>query len=668
MGSVYRAHHLMLDRDVALKTFKSTDQGEEGHKRFQREAQALAKLTHKNIVQVFDYGQAEDGAPYYTMEFLVGESLAERIHRLGALSAAEAIQFFVPVCQGLALAHSKGIVHRDLKPTNLFIEQVTTAKSRSETIKIVDFGIASLTTQSLNTQKLTTIGTIFGSPLYMSPEQSMGLEISEGADIYSLGCALFETLTGSPPFHGRNSLDTIMQHHKLAPPRLSEISNQNFSPALERVVATMLAKNPDKRQASMGEVAEALAKCAESEKVSAGRGQISPGPKLLPTAGMAKEDSDSQEFTASRQRAPLWVLIAAVALLCAGSGCALYFLGYFSPLAHDKSQSNQTEAAALPVPAQHEQKHGGAAPAPSGKTSAIQRSELVLSGQKYVTLQYPDNLDIGYFCSPPKHDKRMHARGSFKWPVTEPPLFEPSAEFMEDPANLSIFLPNDLYGLGFLNCRPDQIKKAEVKKISRLTGLQYLDMEEIAVFGDDDLDTLASLDKLSFLGLNATTVSGTHLAQFPLLKKLSWLRFSRCVDASKVVAALRGNKNLTMLQLKNDNLNESDFKAIATIPNLIGLNLDGTLTKMSDISCFIPLKKLEVLMLPECKVTIKLIDILEKFRSTPLKELYVSGEEISESDRKKVKQKFGYVKFVIPEAAAPGVGIDDWRNLTKQHE
>ena len=152
MGAVFRAHHLMLDKDVALKTFKSKHLTEGAHARFEREAQAIAKLNHKNVVQVFDFGLAEDGVPYYTMENLLGETLAERIKNTGPLPIAEAIDFFTQICHGHLLAHSKGIIHRDLKPANLFIEKIKSAKGNVDVVKILDFGIASLTDQSVEEQ------------------------------------------------------------------------------------------------------------------------------------------------------------------------------------------------------------------------------------------------------------------------------------------------------------------------------------------------------------------------------------------------------------------------------------------------------------------------------------------------------------------------------------
>lgn len=273
MGAVYHARHLLLNKEMALKTFRSESLTQEEFLRFQREAQAIAKLNHKNIVQVFDFGLSEDGMPYYTMEFLSGQSLLERLEECPFLPMEQAVDMAIQVSQGLALAHSKGVIHRDIKPGNIFLEdgtllKGTTSKSGFDTPKIVDFGLASLTTQSLEMQKLTTVGKVFGSPPYMSPEQSCGKLLTASTDIYSLGCTLFEALTGRPPFVAKSVIEMMEMHQDTIPPTLRLASGgRAFPDALEKVVAQMLGKYPKERQSGMEEVAEQLEK-ARKEPVS----------------------------------------------------------------------------------------------------------------------------------------------------------------------------------------------------------------------------------------------------------------------------------------------------------------------------------------------------------------------------------------------------------------
>lgn len=256
MGAVYKARHLLLGKEVALKTFRSASLSNETTIRFQREAQALARLSHPNIITIFDFGFCE-GTPFYTMEYVKGRSLAEQIENDGPLCSEEAIALFVKLCSALALAHRKGIIHRDLKPENIFLVEDPTA-SEAEQAKIMDFGIASLT-DSADTQKLTRDDMVFGSPLYMSPEQATGRMATARSDIYSLGCALFETLTGSPPFMGDTAMDTIALHNSARPPSLEEASGgKHFPASLKKAIAKMLAKSPEDRQPDMEKVAADL--------------------------------------------------------------------------------------------------------------------------------------------------------------------------------------------------------------------------------------------------------------------------------------------------------------------------------------------------------------------------------------------------------------------------
>ncbi|MBK8223468.1 MAG: serine/threonine protein kinase [Candidatus Obscuribacter sp.] len=266
MGAVYRVRHLMLAKDVALKTFCRSALNDDTCLRFQREAQSLAKLNHSSIIAVYDFGLSQDGIPYYTMEFLAGCSLADRIKSDGPITAAEAVELFQPICRGLFLAHSKGIIHRDLKPGNIFL---TTGGGSAEAVdvcaKIVDFGIASLTDAPSDGQRLTRCGAVFGSPLYMSPEQAAGLPVTARSDIYSLGCTIFEALTGCPPFRGESAMETIVMHDSAPVPTLEEASGgKSFPPELEQLVARMLAKAPQARPSDMKQVELALRKLSFS--------------------------------------------------------------------------------------------------------------------------------------------------------------------------------------------------------------------------------------------------------------------------------------------------------------------------------------------------------------------------------------------------------------------
>lgn len=251
MGEVYRAHDIVLNIDVAVKVLPSS-LAELGAARLQREAIALAKLNHPNIARVLDFSQTKDNSPYMVMEYLNGESLDQTIKRQKVLDLKSAISIFTQICRGLDFAHSTGVIHRDLKPSNIMVID-TDGKLQ---IKILDFGIAKVTTEN---QRLTSTGVLVGSPLYMSPEHAEGIADKPPSDIYSLGCLMFECLTGVPPLKGANALETMSFHRSLAPPLISDIVPElNYPKELIELVDQCLRKPPEYRWQTAKEVEERL--------------------------------------------------------------------------------------------------------------------------------------------------------------------------------------------------------------------------------------------------------------------------------------------------------------------------------------------------------------------------------------------------------------------------
>jgi eukaryotic-like serine/threonine-protein kinase len=193
MGMVYLAHDTVLERDVALKVMVS-QMGDDPlvQERFAREARAVAKMTHPNVVTVFDLGNHTDGSPYIAMELLKGQDLAKALRTPPPMPLPQKISVILQVLAGLAHAHQAGIIHRDIKPANIFI-------NNDGTVKLMDFGVARLTTASL-----TGTGNIVGTADYMSPEQVKGAKVDGRSDLFSVGCLLFEMVTGRRPFHADN--------------------------------------------------------------------------------------------------------------------------------------------------------------------------------------------------------------------------------------------------------------------------------------------------------------------------------------------------------------------------------------------------------------------------------------------------------------------------------
>jgi serine/threonine-protein kinase len=253
MGEVYRAQHEILGRSAAVKVLKhELTEDETLVSRFINEAKAASAIRHPGIVEVLDFGVTEDGRSYLVMEFLEGEALSKRIETRKRLPDHEAAELGRGIARALEAAHAKGIVHRDLKPDNIFIVPDVDTGERP---KVLDFGIAKLAdTNSRNTQT----GALMGTPMYMAPEQARAAaQIDHRADLYSLGCILYELVVGEPPFVGTGAGEIIALHmfETPVPPRKRVIS---VSPALEAVILKLLAKEPADRFQSAAQVAEAL--------------------------------------------------------------------------------------------------------------------------------------------------------------------------------------------------------------------------------------------------------------------------------------------------------------------------------------------------------------------------------------------------------------------------
>lgn len=250
MGVVFHCQHLILGKEYALKLLASEQLSDESWSRFQVEAKALARLNHPAVVAVHNMGVDKGECPYYVMDYIDGQSLAQLIKSKKRLTVKEALSIFIQLADALGAAHQQGIIHRDIKPSNVMVSENGGYK-----VKLVDFGIARLSNSGIKGQVTTAAGTVFGTPYYMSPEQGLGRKVDGRADIYSLGCALFEALTSIPPFCGANAMETLILHQTEDAPLLSEVYvGGNFSPDLNRVVARMLKRAPEERYASMQEV------------------------------------------------------------------------------------------------------------------------------------------------------------------------------------------------------------------------------------------------------------------------------------------------------------------------------------------------------------------------------------------------------------------------------
>jgi eukaryotic-like serine/threonine-protein kinase len=242
MSTVYRALDTTLERQVAVKLMnREVASDSDELERFRREARAVAQLSHPHIVGVIDAGE-DDSRPYIVFEYVEGETLKDRIRRLGRLPIQEAVAYSIEIARALGAAHAQHIVHRDVKPQNVLIDQEGSAK-------VTDFGIA----RTLEEEGLTADGRVLGTTDYVSPEQALGQYVNGQSDLYSLGVVLYEMLTGEVPFKGENQVAVAMKHVREELPDVQQ-KRPEVSAALAAVVDTATAKHQDDRYADDAEL------------------------------------------------------------------------------------------------------------------------------------------------------------------------------------------------------------------------------------------------------------------------------------------------------------------------------------------------------------------------------------------------------------------------------
>jgi serine/threonine-protein kinase len=346
MGVVYEGWDPTIQRLVAIKTVPIADAGDpetqEALARFRREAQAAGRLTHPNIVSVYDYGETADVA-YIVMEYIEGPTLKSLLDKQERFGLPEILRIMQDLLAGLDFSHERGVVHRDIKPANLMLTSADRSKFRA---KIADFGIARIESSSM-----TQAGTMMGTPAYMSPEQFMAETVDSRTDIYSSGVLLYQLLTGERPFEG--GMSAIM--HKALhtePPKPSQIS-VNAPPAFDAVVAKAMAKRPADRFATAGDFAAAVqaaaanpaaVPAADDEAVEAtvvaARRPVAPPPPEQPTPAAAPAKSKSSLV-------PVLAGAAAALLAIGGGGAYLLLRGPEAP----RPPSPPTPVVTAPVPA-----------------------------------------------------------------------------------------------------------------------------------------------------------------------------------------------------------------------------------------------------------------------------------------------------------------------------
>jgi eukaryotic-like serine/threonine-protein kinase len=324
MSSVYRAHDRVLERDVAVKVLHDHyTHDEEYVERFRREARAIARLSHPNIVTVIDRGEA-DGCQFIVFEHVRGENLKEVLRGAGPLPVTTALTLAHQAARGLAFAHENGIVHRDVKPQNVLVDEDGVAK-------VTDFGIAR---SSGPDEGLTQSGTILGTSDYLSPEQAVGSPVDERSDQYSLGVLLYELLTGEVPFPGESMVAVAMRHVNDPVPSVRD-RRGDVSSRVDALVRRAMAKRPEERFPTMDALIAALEACLAEEaadRVDRGAGATQVlAPVRASGAGASRVRERPARGRAKRRRVPWQLVAGALVLAAAGALVAALATGRFDP-------------------------------------------------------------------------------------------------------------------------------------------------------------------------------------------------------------------------------------------------------------------------------------------------------------------------------------------------
>jgi len=306
MSTVYLAQDATLDRAVAVKVMhREMSEQEDQLERFRQEARAVAKLSHPNVVAVIDAGE-DGGHPYIVFEYVEGETLKQRIARLGPLDTQEALAYAIEIARGLTVAHARNMVHRDIKPQNVLIDSEGRAK-------LTDFGIS----RQLEQDGMTATGRVLGTTDYVAPEQAMGRAVDPRSDLYSLGVVLYEMLTGQVPFQAESQVGVAMKHVNEELPDVQQ-RRPEVSAAAALVVERATTKDPAQRYQEVGEMIDDLSTALEVEAARAGS-----------TTGEATSVLDAvpppQRKLSGGSRGS-WVAVALLALVAAGAVAAVYFI------------------------------------------------------------------------------------------------------------------------------------------------------------------------------------------------------------------------------------------------------------------------------------------------------------------------------------------------------
>ncbi len=607
MGFVYLVKDRQTGKNYAMKTLSAMNTSARVVQRFELEAKATSLLNHPNLVQFHDFGLVDGERPYFIMDRCEGDTLADLIKSDGALSVDRVLDIFIPICSAIAYAHAQSVVHRDLKPSNIMVKRCESGVE----VKVLDFGIAKILIDETAFNSLTRTGELFGSPYYMSPEQCVGKAIDCRSDIYSLGCVLFETLTGSPPFLSDHALSTMMKHQVEPPLTLKEATlGKEFPPDLEKIVAGMLAKNPEDRYQNLLLVEHDLKLLKRGERLEE------------PASGAQSERRLSTKI----------VGISAGAFLTAAT--ATYFLVLPAFEKRPVQTSNKTTPTSgnfgmdLPDLADVSNSTKMAHTAVKGFYS-----DAATAHAKVRHFHFPAQ-QIGLIGVGDNQSKYIPAEGEMDFPV---PF---SLVVSGDTGALKGFRRDEVANLEFHGANIDDSSTDQFRNWQELLDLN-LDWTDVS---DLSIENIKTLPKLNGLHITQTHISASGLRQLNLAQ-LHVLEANRVAYVPQILP--KKKSQLVILLLKDARLKDADMKDLAQLHKLDVLDISGNEITNQGIEYLSQLPSLQELWFSGTKVTPACMSSLKKFHN--LKGVTLTMSKWSVAEKSKFIQDAKKLKCKVPE-------------------
>jgi len=660
MGEIYLASHEALGKKCALKVVPPEQVTEVGWRRFQLEARAVAKLNHVNLVRVTDLGIHEGCLPFYAMDYIQGENLAELLYEHGPMPLNMVLDLFMQVCDGVECAHRAGILHRDLKPANIM---VVTDNSGKKQAKVLDFGLAKLTKHDRAKQSLTGIGEVFGSPLYMSPEQCSGEKVDNRSDIYSLGCTIFECLTGKPPFPGLTTAAIFNGHQQQDPPALETfVGGGKFPESMELVIAKLLRKNPVERYQTLLELRRDLEKVSRGELVQPF--YVSRSNQRSDRHSQPWSEAEREDLAGSAAKIPLGpgiAILAAVTIIGATGFVIAVLLGKRTYSPKPTALSNLQASKDSKIGISTVQKPTFIPPTPPSARDTEAISMLYeRGGRKWRWFNFPQDTTIGYLCDTEPDAKNREATGRMMLPAADRLMLEPYPVAIRNPNYLKRFSSGDLYGL---NLRLDPKKEGEVGELtannylhamSFVPGVQRLDINAIngVSMTDKDLPALEKFKSLKVLQVYYRSIDLNTLSKLSTLNNLEYiyLEGGGNGDVTPVLQALKNSTHIKDIYLHCPKLSLDGVESIASMPELQHLTLlqvtpsDSTFTAQA-LKILSKAPKLEQLYIFHSSINAEAITALKAFKKLKRLTLFPLDDGANSLDKIQLLKEVSHLPY-----------------------